>query len=547
MYFSINKQLQSISYLMSKKILIFPVSVILIALGVLVGMKIQDAASDDKLSEQVRKYKDALEITSKFYVEDVDSQKLTEDAIKGMLESLDPHSVYISAEQLKRVNEDFQGSFEGIGVEFDIVNDTLTIVSPISGGPSEKLGIMAGDKIVKINGESSIKIARDEVPKKLKGPKGTKVNISVVRPGMNEVLEFEITRDKIPIYSVDASFMYDDEIGYVKVSRFSATTYDEFMKALGELKSKGMKKLVLDLRSDPGGFLDQAFKMASEFIPKGKKIVYTKSRIREFNEEFVSQGGNYTDVPLIVLVNGGSASASEIVSGAVQDWDRGLIVGETTFGKGLVQRQFDLPDGSAFRVTTAKYYTPSGRLIQKPYEGSKYMNDPMRQPGEGENPEQGRNPKDTAKPVFKTNAGRTVYGGGGITPDYVIEADTLTSYSVQLRRLNLFYIATENYMANNRKQIEETYRSARQLRDEFEVPQSVLDNIVRLAGEKGVEFNDEQYNTDLDFIKASVKFQIARDIWGNNGAFEVFLMNDQQFLKAASLFDEAIELTKLKQ
>ena len=256
--------------MMSKKF-ILPVSIVLILLGIFVGMKIQNAVSDDKITSQVRKFNDALEVTSRYYVDDVDSQKLTEDAIKGMLEGLDPHSVYISAEQLKRVNEDFQGSFEGIGVEFDIINDTLTIVSPINGGPSEKLGILAGDKILKIDGQSAIKIARDDVPKKLKGPKGTKVNISIIRAGMTQPMDFEIIRDKIPIYSVDASFMYDKEIGYVKISRFAGTTYDEFMKSMSDLQGQGMKKVILDLRGDPGGYLDQAFKIGSEFIPKGEK------------------------------------------------------------------------------------------------------------------------------------------------------------------------------------------------------------------------------------------------------------------------------------
>ncbi len=532
---------------MNKKFFIFPIAVILLAVGVFAGMKIQNAVSDDKLNSQLRKYKDALEITSRYYVDDVDSQKLTEDAIKGMLEGLDPHSVYISADQLKRVNEDFQGSFEGIGVEFDIVNDTLTIVSPISGGPSEKLGILAGDKIVEIDGINCIKIPRDDVPKKLKGPKGTKVAITVVRAGMSEPMKFEITRDKIPIYSVDAAFMYDDDIGYIKVSRFSATTYDEFMKAMRELRSQGMKKVVLDLRGDPGGFLDQAFRIASEFIPAGKKIVYTKSRINEFNEDFVSQGGEYTDIPLIVLVNGGSASASEIVSGAVQDWDRGLIVGETTFGKGLVQRQFDLPDGSAFRVTTARYYTPSGRLIQKPYEGSKYKLDSTSENGEGMNFDHSKDQRDTAKPMFKTNAGRTVFGGGGITPDYLIKSDTLSPYSVQLRRLNLFYIATEKFMANNRSDIESRFSGARQLRDNFEIPESILTDLRSMADEKGVAFDQAQYDADLDFIKTSIKSQIARDIWGNNGAYEVFLETDTQFDKAITLFSEAVELSRIKQ
>ncbi|MBK8552441.1 MAG: S41 family peptidase [Ignavibacteria bacterium] len=531
--------------MMSKKF-ILPISIILLALGIFVGMKIQNAVSDDKISSQVKKFNDALIVTSRYYVDDVDSQKLTEDAIKGMLEGLDPHSVYISSDQLKRVNEDFQGSFEGIGVEFDIINDTLTIVSPISGGPSEKLGILAGDKILMIDGQNAIKIARDDVPKKLKGPKGTKVVVTIHRAGMDDPLEFEITRDKIPIYSVDASFMYNDEIGYVKVSRFAGTTYDEFIKAMNDLSNQGMKKVILDLRGDPGGYLDQAFKIASEFIPKGQKIVYTKSRINDFNEEYLSDGGRYTDIPLVVLVNGGSASASEIVSGAVQDWDRGLIVGETTFGKGLVQRQFDLPDGSAFRVTTARYYTPTGRLIQKPYEGSKYMNKASTEV-EGFNLEHKNDTQDTARPQFKTPGGRTVYGGGGITPDFVIKLDTLTNYSVQLRRLNLFYIFAERYMTNNRKSIESKYSSPKEFRDGFFVDDNMLSELKNMALEKDVSFNEDEYNKDLDFIKTSIKFQIARDIWSNNGSYMVWVNNDEQFLKAVTLFDDAIKLAKLKQ
>ncbi|MBS1517983.1 MAG: S41 family peptidase [Bacteroidetes bacterium] len=530
---------------MSKK-LILPISILLLALGIFVGMKIQNAVSDDKISSQVKKFNDALEITSRYYVDDVDSQKLTEDAIRGMLEGLDPHSVYITADQLKRVTEDFQGSFEGIGVEFDIVNDTLTIVSPISGGPSEKLGIQAGDKIVKIDGVNCVNIAREDVPKKLKGPKDTKVNVTIVRPGMSELLEFEITRDKIPIYSVDASFMYNNEIGYIKVSRFSATTYDEFMKAMGDLKNQGMKKVVLDLRSDPGGYLDQAFKIASEFIPAGDKIVYTKSRIRDFNEDYVSEGGKYNDIPLIVLVNGGSASASEIVSGAIQDWDRGLIVGETTFGKGLVQRQFDLSDGSAFRVTTARYYTPSGRLIQKGYEGSKYK-DIANTNIEGDNINHTNDIQDSARPEFKTFGGRKVFGGGGITPDYIIKMDTLTDYSVQLRRLNLFYIFTERYMSANRKNIESRFKTAQDFREGFTVDENMLSDLKDMAAEKNVKFNQDEYNKDLDFIKTSIKSQIARDLWGNNGTYIVWVENDDQFLKAVTLFDESIKLAKLKQ
>ncbi|HRJ98207.1 MAG TPA: S41 family peptidase [Ignavibacteria bacterium] len=530
---------------MSKKF-ILPISIIILAIGIFVGMKIQDAVSDDKISSQVKKFNDALQVTSRYYVDDVDSQKLTEDAIKGMLEGLDPHSVYISADQLKRVTEDFQGSFEGIGVEFDIINDTLIIVSPISGGPSEKLGIQAGDKIVKIDGVSSVKMSREDVPKKLKGPKGTKVNVTIVRAGLPDPLEFEITRDKIPLYSVDASFMYNDEVGYVKVSRFSATTYDEFMKAMGDLKNQGMKKVVLDLRGDPGGYLDQAFKMASEFIPAGKKIVFTKSRIGDFNEEYVSEGGIYNDIPLVVLVNGGSASASEIVAGAVQDWDRGLIVGETTFGKGLVQRQFDLSDGSAFRVTTARYYTPTGRLIQKGYEGNKYKQT-ANADIEGDNIEHTNDIQDSARPEYTTFGGRKVFGGGGITPDYIIKLDTLTDYSVQLRRLNLFYIFTERYMSANRNNIESRFKTAGEFRDGFQIDEGMLTDLKNMASEKEVVFNEDEFNKDKEFIKTSIKSQIARDLWGNNGTYVVWVENDDQFLKAVTMFDESIKLAKLKQ
>lgn len=530
---------------MNNKKIFIPVVIVLIALSVFIGMKIQDVRSDDKISGQIKKFSEVLNITSRYYVDDVDSQKLTEEAIKGMLANLDPHSVYIDAEQLKRVNEDFQGSFEGIGVEFDVINDTLTVVSPISGGPSEKLGIQAGDKIIKIDGISAVKIAREEVPKKLRGPKGTKVVVTINRAGNPQPLEFEITRDKIPLYSVDASFIYGDGIGYIKVSRFAATTYDEFVQALEKLKSQGMKKLLIDLRGNPGGYLDQSFKMASLFIPKGRKIVYTKSRVKEFNETYDSQGGPYGDIPLVILVNGGSASASEIVSGAVQDWDRGLIVGETTFGKGLVQRQFDLSDGSAFRVTTAKYYTPVGRLIQKPYDGNTYKNALLEEMTEGDNIFHQNDTKDTNRPVFKTFGGRTVYGGGGITPDYIVRLDTLALYTVQLRRLNLIYEYVENYMKQNRKNIESGYSNYNNFRDRFEVDQTMLNGLIELANQKNVPYNDADFQRDVDYLKTAIKSQIARDIWGNEGSYAVFIHTDDQFKKAITLFDDAIKLANL--
>lgn len=541
----LNKMLNTISKYMSNKKVLVPFIIILIGLSIFVGMKIQVAQSDDKISEQVRKYNEVLNITSRYYVDDVDSQKLTEEAIKGMLMDLDPHSVYITPDQLKRVNEDFQGSFEGIGVEFDIINDTITIVSPISGGPSEKLGIQAGDKVVKIDGQNAIKMTREDVPKKLRGQKGTKVNVTIKRAGTEPPLEFEITRDKIPLYSVDASFMYDNEVGYIKVSKFSATTYDEFVQAMNKLTGQGMKKLLLDLRGNPGGYLDQSFKMASLFIPKGNKIVYTKSRVPEFNEQYDSQGGPYADIPLVVLVNGGSASASEIVSGAVQDWDRGLIVGENTFGKGLVQRQFDLSDGSAFRVTTARYYTPVGRLIQKPYEGGTYKNQLLEELTEGENIFHSNDNADSTRPVFKTFGGRTVYGGGGITPDFVVRLDTLALYTVQMRRVNLIYEYVENWMKSNRTKIEAGYTSYNDFRDRFEVDEQMLNDLTDLAAQKNIPYVSEDFQRDIEYLQTAIKSQIARDIWGNEGSYAVFVHTDDQFKKAITLFDDAIKLAKL--
>lgn len=530
---------------MQKRKYLVPIFLMLISIGVLVGMKVNTAASGDDVFDNVKKFNEALNLVQKNYVDDVNADKLTEAAIKGMLAQLDPHSTYISQDQLKRINEDFQGSFEGIGVEFDIVNDTITIVTPISGGPSEALGILAGDKIVKIDGVNAVGMTREDVPKKLRGPKGTKVTVSISRGGSPNLIDFEITRDKIPLYSVDASFMINNEVGYARVTRFSATTYDEFAKALADMKKQGMKKLVLDLRNNPGGYLDQAFKMASMFIERGKKIVYTKSRIPAFNDEYISEGGEYTNMPLIVLVNDGSASASEIVSGAIQDWDRGLIVGENTFGKGLVQRQYDLSDGSAMRVTTSRYYTPSGRLIQKPYEGGEYKK-MLTNPEEGDNLYHTNDTKDTARPEFKTMGGRTVYGGGGVTPDFVVALDTLTDYSVQLRRVNIFLEFANNYYDANKDNLKSGYSDFLKFRDNFQVTQNMLDDFKSLAASKNITFNDEQYNRDIDFISTSIKSIIARDIWGNNGSMAVWLATDKQFEKAMTLFPEAEKLAHLR-
>ncbi|MGB6033801.1 MAG: S41 family peptidase [Bacteroidota bacterium] len=513
------------------------------AVGLLAGAMLNNLFSGDNIYEQVNKFSDVLSITYKYYVESVDTQQLTESAINGVLGELDPHSVYISKEELGRVNEQFQGEFEGIGIEFQVLNDTLLVVSPITGGPSEALGIQAGDKIVKINDTSAIGITQRGVQEKLRGPKGTTVTVSIHRAGFPDLMEFEITRDKIPIYTVDASFMVNEKIGYVNVSRFAAKTHTEFVDAVGRLKEAGMTRLILDLRGNAGGYLEQAFKMADELMPGGKKIVYTKGRRPEFDDEFVSTGaGKYQDLSLVILVSNGSASASEIVAGAIQDWDRGLIVGETTFGKGLVQRQFDLRDGSAFRLTTARYFTPSGRLIQRPFDsdpGTYHREAFTRDEQEGENIEHEAE-RDSSRETFTTAGGRTVYGGGGITPDYIVKAARLNEYTAQLRRGLVFLEFADNFLDGNGQRLRNEYGDQTgRFVEEFEVDDVLLEKMLGIAEAKEIEFNKELYNEDLPFIKSFGKAYIARGLWANNGYVRVMLEQDAQFAKAIQLFPEA--------
>lgn len=521
---------------------------LLVVVSVLAGSMFNKLISGDNIYEHMRKISDVLGMAQKVYVEDVDTGRLTEAAIRGMLDDLDPHSVYIPAKEMQRVKEDFQGSFEGIGVEFAVVNDTLFVVTPIIGGPSEALGIEAGDKIVKINDTSAIGITQDMVPKKLRGPKGTHVKVAIARAGMPQLLEFDIVRDKIPLYTVDASFMINGDMGYVMVSRFASTTQNEFVEAITKLKREGMKRLVLDLRFNGGGYLDQAFKMADELLPKGKKIVYTKGRRAEFNEEYISSGSaRLADVSVVVLVNNASASASEIVAGAIQDWDRGLIIGETTFGKGLVQRQFDLADGSGFRLTTARYFTPTGRLIQRPYgnDKAKYQREAFeRNEEEGDNIQHSAE-KDSARPKFKTPGGRIVYGGGGITPDYIVKAERLGEYSVALRSRQVFLDFSNKHLDKYGMDLKKEYgNDSRKFAEQFEITDALLDQINAIAKAKGVEFKKDAFERDKRFVKLLAKATIAKALFGNVGSSRVMLADDNQFKKAISLFPEAEKISK---
>lgn len=542
-----------------------------VVLGLTLGFLITPLISTDNIFQQVKKFDRVLNIVSKNYLEPVDTQKLTESAIKGLLDELDPHSVYITAEEMKRVNEDFQGSFEGIGVEFDIINDTITIVSPIPGGPSEALGIQSGDKIVKIDGKSAVGLSRSDVPKKLKGPKGTVVEVDIKRQGVQNLLHFSITRDKIPLNTINIAFIVPGtDIGVIKVNRFAATTHDELVEALQKLSSQGMKKLVLDLRGNPGGYLNQAFLMAEEFLPKGDTIVYTQGNLPEFNEVYISSGySRYLDLPLIVLVNAASASASEIVSGAIQDLDRGLIVGETTFGKGLVQRQYDLGDGSAIRVTIAKYYTPSGRCIQRPYsdkdkyrkligrleleEGS-YIYDGYNKIVEQVHKLNLTAKKDEEKisidslPIYRTRKKRVVFGGGGITPDYIIKADrdTLTNLGVEIRNKNLYLSFCTDAFQNEIKKIKQEYSTFQDFVDRFIITEKMLSKFKEFIISKDVKFDENLWKADKEFIELSFKIQIARTIWPRSEYLVLYYTIDKQFQKALELFPEAMKIAGLK-
>ena len=533
---------------MKKRFSVITVTILFFA-ALFLGMQVNNVISGDTIFEQMKKFEHVLSLAEKFYVEDIDKPKLVEAAINGMLNTLDPHSVYIPAADIPKINEEFHGSFEGIGVEYDVVNDTLIVIAPVPGGPSEALGILSGDKILKINDTSSVGIKRDDVPKKLRGPKGTHVKVSIHRPYEKNLIDFDIVRDKIPIYSIHVYYMVNKDVGYLAVNRFSQTTHGEFVDALTKLREQGMKKLVIDLRDNPGGYLEQAYKMVDELLPKGKKIVYTLGRKPEFNEEYNSSGaGKFTDIPLIVLVNHGSASASEIVSGAMQDWDRGLIIGETTFGKGLVQRQFDLPDQSALRLTIARYYTPSGRLIQRPYgkDRAAYRDEAFeKNETEGENVEHNVE-ADSARPIFKTAAGRKVFGGGGITPDYIVKPERYSDYSVKLFSKGVMTEYTNHYFDGASKELREKYgKDVKKFEDGYSVSDQMLQDILALAKAKAVEFNKEQYEKDLRKIRANVKATVGRNLFGNEGRYRVLLREDNQFQKAMNLFPEAEKIAGL--
>ena len=509
-------------------------------------------------SPAMRKLQLAEFAISNLYVDTVNENKLVESAIIEMLAQLDPHSTYSDAEEVKKMNEPLQGNFEGIGVQFQMIEDTLLIVQPVSNGPSEKVGILAGDRIIAVNDTAiaGVKMSTEEIMGRLRGPKDSKVNLTIIRRGVKEPLLFNVKRDKIPILSLDAAYMIQPKTGYIRINRFGATTAEEFLKALKELQKKGMKDLILDLQGNGGGYLNAAIDLANEFLGQKELIVYTEGRSAQRSEFFAKGNGSFRNGRLVVLVDEYSASASEIVTGAIQDWDRGVVVGRRSFGKGLVQRPIDLPDGSMIRLTIARYYTPAGRCIQKPYDSN--INE---KPGKGKSSESSIDKynqdlidrynhgemvsadsihfPDSLKCQTK-KLGRTVYGGGGIMPDYFVPVDTTlyTDYHRNLVAKGVVIKTTMNFIENNRKALLDKYKTFEKFNEKFEIDDQILNFLREAADKEKIEFNEEQYNKALPLIKAQLKALIARDLWDMNEYFQVMNATNKSVERALEILND---------
>lgn len=514
------------------------------------------------LNESVSKFEQAYQYV-KNNSEEEDLEKLTENAVKGLFKNLDPHSIYIEAKQSEQIQAEFDGKFQGIGVQFQIIEDTIRVISAISGGPSEKLGIQSGDRIVEIEGENAVGFSEQDVQDRLRGEKGTNVKVGIKRPFADGILEFDIERDEIPIHTVDSSHMLDDKTGYIKINRFAATTHQEFMDGMSEMEDEGMERIILDMRGNPGGYLEQAIRIANEFFPRNTELVSTKSRHPQFTSNYRSRAdGRYKDMPVIVLINGGSASGSEIVSGAIQDHDRGLIVGSRSFGKGLVQQQFEMDDRSNIRVTISRYFTPSGRLIQRPYKDGReayaYELAERSHDVTGDVDQFIENIPDSLK--YETKAGRTVYGGGGIIPDHIIQPD-FDKLSILMNRTFVHSEFVRNYIDNKGPEFRETYGDDfDKFLHEFTWDSEDRENIKAKLKDRGMVIDDdrespelednklyistEDYNESMKRSEIYVKAELARNIWGMHERFIVLNKGwDKTVEVAKNLWDDVQALT----
>lgn len=505
-------------------------------------------SAQPKNNSPLRKLQLAEMAITNFYVDSVNEQKLSEDAIRGMLKGLDPHSTYTDAKETKAMNEPLQGDFEGIGVQFNIIEDTLVVIQPIVNGPSQKVGILSGDRIVSVN-DSTIagtKISRVDIMKRLRGKKGTKVKLGIVRRGVNGILTFVVTRDKIPVHTLNAAYMIRPGVGYICLESFGMKTHKEFMDAVKELEKQGMKSLILDLQDNGGGYLQAAVQIANEFLKDNEMIVYTEGRnVRRQNYKAIGNG-RLQKMRVYVLVNEFTASAAEIVTGAIQDNDRGTVVGRRTFGKGLVQRPFDFPDGSMMRLTIAHYYTPSGRCIQKPYKKGDLKDYEMDlekrlKHGELTNPDSIH--FDTSQKFYTLRNHRVVYGGGGIMPDYFVPLDTTkyTKYHRLLGAKNIIMNAYLKYVDANRTTLKGLYKSFDTFNKNYVVPQSLLDTIIAEGKKEKVEPKDKaELTATMPYIKVQLKALVARDLWDMNEYYRIW--NEQ-----SDIVNKAIKLASDKE
>lgn len=465
---------------------------------------------------------------SNLYVDAVDEGKLAEDAIRGMLKELDPHSTYSTPKEVRALTEPLQGEFEGIGVQFNMIEDTLIVIQTITNGPSEKVGILSGDRIIAANDTAiaGVKMDREDVMKHLRGPKGSKVKLTVVRRSAGKPLTFMVTRDKIPVHSVHAAYMIRPQTGYIKIDNFGSNTYSEFMSAVEDMLSQGMDKLIIDLQDNGGGYLQVAAMLANEMLERGDLIVYTEGRKSKRQDYYADGHGTLKDIEVCVLVNELSASASEILAGALQDQDRGMVVGRRSFGKGLVQRPLEFSDGSMIRLTIAHYYTPSGRCIQKPYKKGDLKEyemdfDNRLKRGELTNRDSIHFSDSLRYSTLKKQ--RTIYGGGGIMPDEFVPLDTMqyTRFHRKLAAKNLIVTTTLTYVDKNRKRLKRDFPTFERFNAGFEVPASMTEDIRSEAKKKGLEATDEEWQRTLTYLRPQLKALIARDLWDMSEYYQV--------------------------
>ena len=499
------------------------------------------AIAQRSMPQAMQKLLNAEYAISSLYVDSVNEDKLIEDAIKGMLENLDPHSSYTDAKETKELEEPLQGEFSGVGIQFNMNKDTLYVIQTVPGGPSERVGVLAGDRIIYVNDTTiaGVKMKNSDIQKRLRGKKGTQVTIKVQRPGVKDLITFRITRDNIPLHSIDAQYMLDDHTGYLRISRFGAKTHEEMIDALKQLKKQGMTQLVMDLSDNGGGYLNAAIDMCNEFFDRGQLMVYTEGQNSPRNEAHANGWGEYKDLPLVVMVNQYSASAAEIFAGAMQDWDRAVIVGRRTFGKGLVQRPFKFEDGSMMRLTVARYYTPSGRCIQKPYDrGNKkaYEKELLDRANEGEYYSlDSIQFNDSLRYTTRLN-GRTIYGGGGVMPDVYVPIDT-TEYSTYYRDMTAKGIINQfaiQYVDKHRKSIAKQYKTVKDFDRGFTVSDEMMRDFIAMGENDSVKYDEEKFRTSERLLKDIIKGLIARDVYGDQSAYSVIINHRNRDLKAAT-------------